>query len=159
MIRLTLAALLITNAAPALANCASDADIEAFVAAFLARAPAKALAAGGSMEDALCTQAKQSPRRLYLQPRAELEALDAARKRLKTEEGRLLYAQRAGVEGTLSQGVRGFGARRSRYRGLAKTHLQQVMTAVAMNIDRIVSWLVGRPLAATRTSRFAELVA
>ena len=108
---------------------------------------------------ALCTRAKQSPRRLYLQPRAELEALDAARNRLQTEEGRLLYAQRAGVEGTLSQGVRGFGARRSRYRGLAKTHLQQVITAVAMNIDRIVAWLVGRPLAATRTSRFAELVA
>ena len=108
---------------------------------------------------ALCTRAKQTPRRLYLQPRAELEALDAARQRLRTEEGRLLYAQRAGVEGTLSQGVRAFGARRTRYRGLAKTHLQQVMTAVAMNIDRIVAWLAGRPLAATRTSRFAELAA
>ena len=108
---------------------------------------------------ALCTQAKQAPRRLYLQPRAELEALEAARQRLKSEEGRLLYAQRAGVEGTLSQGIRVFGARRSRYRGLAKTHLQQVMTAVAMNIDRIVAWLVGRPLAGTRTSRFAQLVA
>jgi transposase len=95
---------------------------------------------------------------LYLQPRAELEALNAARNRLKTEEGRLLYAQRAGVEGTLSQGIRVFRARRSRYRGLAKTHLQQVMTAVAMNIDRIVAWLVGRPLAGTRTSRFAQLV-
>ena len=108
---------------------------------------------------ALCTRAKQLPRRLYLHPRAEHEALDAARQRLKTEEGRLLYAQRAGVEGTLSQGVRAFGARRTRYRGLAKTHLQQIMTAVAMNIDRITAWLAGRPLAETRTSRFAELVA
>lgn len=108
---------------------------------------------------ALCTQAKQSPRRLYLQPRAELEALDAARQRFKTEEGRLLYARRAGVEGTLSQGVRAFGARRTRYRRLAKTHLQQVMTAVAMNIDRITAWLSGRPLAETRISSFAALAA
>ena len=108
---------------------------------------------------ALCTRAKQTPRRLYLQPMAELEALDAARQRLKTEEGWLLYAQRAGVEGTLSQGVRAFGVRRTRYRGLAKTHLQQVMTAVAMNIDRIAAWLAGRPLAEARTSRFAGLAA
>ena len=107
----------------------------------------------------LCTQAKQSPRQLYLHPRPEHEALHAARQRLKTEEGRLLYAQRAGVEGTLSQGVRGFGLRRTRYRGLAKTHLQQVMTAVAINLERIAAWIAGRPLAATRTSRFAALAA
>jgi hypothetical protein len=105
----------------------------------------------------LCTQAKQQPRRLYLHPQPEHEALQAARQRLKSEEGERLYAQRAGVESTLSQGVRSFGVRRTRYRRLAKTHLQQVVTAVAINLDRIAAWLVDRPLAATRTSHFAAL--
>jgi len=72
---------------------------------------------------------------------------------------RLLYAKRSGVEGTLSQGVRAFGLRRTRYRGLAKTHLQQVVTAVAMNLERIATWLAGIPLAPTRTSHFADLIA
>ena len=70
-----------------------------------------------------------------------------------------LYAQRAGVAGSLSQGVRAFGIRRTRYRKLAKTHLQQVVTAVAINIDRIAAWLEGRPFAATRISHFAALAA
>jgi transposase len=53
--------------------------------------------------------------------------------------------------------VRAFGLRRTRYRGLAKTHLQHVATAAAINIDRIVAWLDERPRAAIRTSRFAAL--
>ena len=53
--------------------------------------------------------------------RAEHGALKAARGQLATKEGRRRYARRAGVEGTLSQGVRAFGLRRGRYRGLAKT--------------------------------------
>jgi len=113
----------------------------------------------GCQARALCTQAKQQSRRLYLHPRAEHEALYAARQRLKTEEGKRLYAQRAGVEGSLSQAVRAFGIRRTRYRKLAKTHLQQVVTAVAINLDRIAAWLAGRPLAATRISHFAALAA
>ena len=104
----------------------------------------------------LCIQAKQQPRRSYAHPRPEHEALYVARHRLRRKEGRRLYAQRVGVEGTLSQGVRAFGLRRARYRGLAKAHLQQVVAAVAMNLERITAWLAaGRPLAATRTSRFA----
>ena len=64
---------------------------------------------------------------------------------------------RAGVEGTLSQGVRAFGMRRSRYIGLAKTGLQQVCMAAAMNILRVVRWLDGQPRAKTRVTRFAAL--
>ena len=107
----------------------------------------------------LCTRAKQQTRRLYLHSRPEHEALHAARQRLKSEEGKRLYAQRAEVEGSLSQGIRAFGIRRTRYRRLAKTYLQQVVTAVAINLDRIAAWLEGRPLAATRTSHFAALAA
>ncbi len=67
------------------------------------------------------------------------------------------YRVRAGVEGTLSQGVRAFGMRRSRYVGLAKTELQEVCAAVAMNVSRVVHWLDGRPRAKTRVTRFAAL--
>jgi IS5 family transposase len=64
---------------------------------------------------------------------------------------------RAGIEGTLSQAVRAFGLRRTRYRGLAKTSLQHVATAVAMNVERATAWLTGQPREKTRTSRFARL--
>jgi transposase len=96
---------------------------------------------------------------LKLPPRAEHEALKAARARLTTKEGRRRYARRAGVEGTLSQGVRACGLRRSRYRGLAKTHLQHVATAAAINLARLGDWFRAVPHAATRTSRFAALAA
>jgi transposase len=66
---------------------------------------------------------------------------------------------RAGVEGTLSQGIRAFGLHRTRYRGLAKTNLQHVATAAAMNIQRAVNWLEGVSQAKTRVSRFAALAA
>jgi transposase len=106
---------------------------------------------------AFCTQAAQAARTLTLHPQAEFEALHAARAWYISEEGQRRYKRRAGVEGTLSQGVRAFGLRCARYRGLAKTHLQHVATAAAMNMDRIVAWLDERPRAKTRTSRFAAL--
>jgi transposase len=104
-----------------------------------------------------CTQAAQAARTLTLHPQAEFEALQAARAWYRSDEGQERYKRRAGVEGTLSQGVRGFGLRYARYRGLTKTHFQHVATAAAMNVDRIVAWLNERPRAKTRTSRFAAL--
>lgn len=77
---------------------------------------------------ALCTRAKTGARNLTLQPRAEREAIQAARQRQQTTEFTTQYASRAGVEGTRSQGIRAFGLRQARYRGLAKTHLQHVAT-------------------------------
>jgi transposase len=105
----------------------------------------------------LCTKAQQQGRRLRLPPQDQYEALTAARAWYASEEGSQYYKQRAGVEGTLSQGVRAFGLRRSRYWGLAKTHLQHIAIAAAINLDRIVAWLDERPRAQTRTSRFAAL--
>ena len=92
-----------------------------------------------------CTQGIS--RWLGLRPRPEHEALAAARARLESDAGRRLYAQRQGVESTLSQGVRAFGLRQARYRGLAKTGLQNVATAAALNLDRLTAWLAQRPLA------------
>jgi transposase len=104
-----------------------------------------------------CTRGAQQAQRLHLVPRAYIEAQAEARAWAVSMEGRQQYAQRAGMEGTLSQGVRAFGLRRSRYRGVQKTHLQHIATAAAMNVDRIVAWLEERPRAKTLTSRFATL--
>jgi len=104
-----------------------------------------------------CTRAKHTGRRLRLPPQDQYEALQAAQAWSASEEGQQLSKRRAGIEGTLSQGVRAFGLRRTRYWGVAKTHLQHVAIAAAINIDRIVAWLDERPPAMTRICRFAAL--
>ena len=96
-------------------------------------------------------------RSVHFHPREEYEALKAARERMADPAWQERYRRRAGVEDTLSQGVRAFGMRRSRYIGLAKTALQQVCIAVGMNAVRVVRWLDGRPRARTRVTRFAAL--
>ena len=105
----------------------------------------------------LCTRSKDQARRLRLQPQSQYEALRAARQLQATEAGRKLYNKRAGVEGTISQGVRAFGLRKTRYYGLAKTHLQHLATAAAMNLDRLEALFNNTPLGKTRISRFARL--
>ena len=113
---------------------------------------------GACAQRACCTHAKPpQARTIKFHPRPQYEALQAGQAWYASEEGQRQYARRAGVEGTLSQGVRAFGLRRTRYRGLPKTHLQHVATAAAINIDRIVAWLDERPRAQTRTSRFVAL--
>jgi IS5 family transposase len=104
----------------------------------------------------LCTRGAKG-RRITLRPQEEHEALQRALRRQSTDEWQQRYAHRAGVEGTIAQGAKGFGLRRCRYRGTAKTHLQHILIAAAMNLTRIDAWLTGTPLAPTRTSRFAAL--
>jgi transposase len=89
---------------------------------------------------AQCTRAKKEPRIVGLQAREQYEALQAARQYQTTEAFKEHYAMRAGIESTLSQGVRAFDLRRSRYLGLAKTHLQHILIAVAMNLKRVMAW-------------------
>ena len=84
-------------------------------------------------------------------------ALQKARVRQHTPEFQKLYHKRAGIEATMSQGVRAFGMRRSRYEGLAKTHLQHLACATAMNIVRVLAWLEEPSVAPTRISHFAAL--
>jgi transposase len=105
----------------------------------------------------LCTRAKTIPRTLTLQVQEEHEAIQRARYRQTTDEYITIYARRAGIEGTMSQGGRAFGLRQARYRGLAKVHLQDVATATALNVARLDDWLNAVPLAQTRCSRFAAL--
>lgn len=107
-----------------------------------------------------CVRSQTSgPRQLLLQAQEFHQALEQTRKLFASEEGRLEYQNRAGIEGTLSQGIRRGTLRRSRYTGLAKTHLQEVATAAGINILRAVNFLQNVPIAETRVSRFARLVA
>ena len=98
-------------------------------------------------------------RLLTFRLRAEHEALQASRQRQATPEWKERYQTRAGIEGTLSQGIRAFELRRTRHVGLAKTHLQHLLTAAAINLARLYAWLTDIPLAETRTSSFAGLCA
>ena len=68
-----------------------------------------------------------------------------------------IYNERAGVESTLSQEVRALVLRQSRYRGLAKTRLQHIAIAAAVNLDRLGPWLMGERPRSKRVSRFAPL--
>jgi len=69
------------------------------------------------------------------------------------------YAERAGIEGTISQGIWAFELRRSRYIGLARTHLQNVLMATALNFVRVSLWFSETPRATTRQSAFQRLIA
>lgn len=105
----------------------------------------------------LCTSSKERRRSIYFLPRPEYEALNAARDRMHDPVWKKRYRIRAGIEGTLSQRVRAFGLRRSRYIGRAKTGLQHVCAAAAMNASWAVHWLAGTPRAKTRVTRFAAM--
>lgn len=102
-----------------------------------------------------CTKGKS--RTITLLEREHYQALQQARQFEQTAEFKDLYPNRSGIEGTISQAVRKGDIRRSRYIGLAKTHLQNVATAVAINIHRTFNWSQTIPLASTRISRFAAL--
>ncbi|SRR6266487_5662454 len=105
----------------------------------------------------LCTTAPSSPRQISFHSQAQHEAIQSARKRQTTQEFKERYAIRAGIEGTISQGVRAFDLRRSRYIGQAKTHLQHIITATAIDVTRLLAFLMGIPRDGTRISRFAAL--
>ncbi len=108
-----------------------------------------------------CTHSSERhPRRsLSIRPREQHEALQERRRLETTPEYAQAYARRAGVEATLSQGVRRCGLRRSRYIGQDRTHLGHVLTGAALNFVRVAEWLAGTPRARTRRSPFATLMA
>ncbi len=109
----------------------------------------------------LCFPSEKQPARrsITVRPQEQYVALHAAREREKTEEYAQEYARRAGIEGTLSRGVRTCGLRHSRYIGQAKVHLGNLLTAAAINFLRVSEWLVGTPRAQTRISPFVRLMA
>jgi transposase len=102
-----------------------------------------------------CTRTAR--RSLTIRPREQHEALMANRTRQSTPEYKTMQARRCGIEGTLSYGVRICGMRRTRYVGLARTHLQHCASAAVMNLARMVRWLSGEPRPHTHQAPFQKL--
>jgi transposase len=103
---------------------------------------------------------KRYPRRtLTIRPQPYYQALQVARQREATEAFQVEYARRAGIEGTISRGVRGTRLRRTRYMGLARVHLGHILAAVGLNVLRLGEWFLETTRANTRTSPFARLMA
>ncbi len=105
----------------------------------------------------LCT--KHERRTLSFHEQPVFEVVQQRKREQHTEEFHQRYGKRAGIEGTISQCVFALGMRRSRYRGLEKTHLQFVFTAAAMNVTRVLNWLNEIPRSQTRFTRFGRLAA
>ena len=112
-------------------------------------------ACGACVVRSACTNAKTGPRTLKLRPQPQYAALHTARAYQTTEEFKQRYRVRAGIEGTLAQGVQAFELRYARYRGMAKTTLQHILTVLAINLTRLVAWWNTCPKVQTRPSRFA----
>ncbi|WP_425839889.1 transposase [Streptomyces fractus] len=105
-----------------------------------------------------CLESGTAPRReVVLRPRAEHEAIRQNRSAQRDPAWRRRYQQRNGIEAAVSQGVRAFGMRRSRYRGQSRTYLQHAFTAAAMNLARLDAWTLGTPRETTRNARFEDL--
>lgn len=109
-----------------------------------------------------CTKSQTGGRTLTVAPREIHQALHERRAEQRDKAFQQNYAARAGIEGTLSEGVRAHGMRRSRYRGREKTHLQMVSVAAAINLVRLHQMLqrtrVGlSPRRERRPSAFARL--
>ncbi len=70
---------------------------------------------------AQCTTSQTGPREITVRPKAQYLALQQARRYQKTKEFKARYDARAGIEATISQGLRVTDLRHARSIGLAKT--------------------------------------
>lgn len=107
-----------------------------------------------------CTRSqKRSPRRtLTVRREAQHQALQAARQRELSEAFDKEYDRRAGIEGTISRGVRTSRLRRTPYIGMKRTHLGHVLTGVGLNFLRLSEWFMEIPSAKTRHTPFEKLM-
>jgi transposase len=106
---------------------------------------------------AQCTTAARTGRQLALPPRDLYDLQATARAGQDTKDWQHDYSRRAGIEATISQAARRTGTRRTRYRGIAKTHLEHVYSAVALNLWRLDAYWNDTPIDRTRTSHLARL--
>ncbi len=70
------------------------------------------------------------------------EVLQQRRREQQSPAFKLQMQQRNGIEGSISELVRGHGLRRARYRGFAKVDLQNQLVAAACNIKRWLQKLI-----------------
>jgi transposase len=103
------------------------------------------------------TRSQTTGRVLHVRPQAGHDAFHAQRHVEQTPACRQQSALRSGSEGTLSQGVRAMGMRRSCSDGLARTPVHHVVTAVAITLVRSDTVLTHHPRGTTRRSPVATL--
>ncbi|MEU7864253.1 transposase [Nonomuraea sp. NPDC049141] len=87
---------------------------------------------------ASCTgDASGKGRHLTLLPKPLQQIQTRNRAEQHTEPWKARYALRAGCEATVSETTRAHGLRNCRYKGLAKTHVQHILTAAGTNVTRL----------------------
>ncbi|MFI8281034.1 IS1182 family transposase [Streptomyces sp. NPDC085929] len=84
-----------------------------------------------------CTSSREGARNVGFPPQELRDLQVRVRTEQQTSEWKARYAVRSGVEGTVNEFAHGHGMRRCRYRGQPKAHLQHVLTAIAVNIERL----------------------
>jgi hypothetical protein len=87
-----------------------------------------------------CTKSALEGRQIVIGSRTLDDIQGQNRAERQDPDWKRRYNRRAGIEGTIPQGVRGFELRQCRYTGLAKTRIQHILTACAMNATRIADW-------------------
>jgi hypothetical protein len=107
-----------------------------------------------------CTTADnpQWGRALTLRHPRQRAALQQRRREQDTPAWRHRYRPRAGIEATLHQLTCRTGLRRSRYRGLQRTHLGHCLAAAAINLIRIHTWEQGIHPEPTRITHLSRLL-
>jgi Transposase DDE domain len=106
---------------------------------------------------ARCTRSQDNARHVTFLPRRQQQAQQRTRAEQATGDWRQPYALRCGVESLISQASRLSDLHQARYRGLAKTRLQHVLTALATSLVRVDAWLTGVATTGSWTSRLARL--
>lgn len=102
---------------------------------------------------------KQYPRRtLTVRTEQQHKALMAARQREKTAAFDQEYDRRAGIEGTISRGIRTTRLRRTRYVGRNRVRLGHILTGLGLNALRLGEWFLGMERPKTRVSPFTRLM-
>ncbi|MFE2729445.1 IS1182 family transposase [Kitasatospora sp. NPDC059327] len=96
-----------------------------------------------------CT--KGAARALTFLPRDLHDLQSESRTEQQTQEWLSRYSLRAAIEGTISEFVNGHGMRQCRYRSEEKAHVQHVLTAIAVNLERIGAHLPTAPERRPRT--------
>jgi transposase len=86
---------------------------------------------------AACTTSRDGARNVGFPPRELYDLQIRNRADQQDPAWHKRYAVRSGIEGTVNEFAHGHGMRHCRYRGQPKAHLQHVLTAIAVNIERL----------------------
>ncbi|MFF3390126.1 transposase [Streptomyces sp. NPDC002669] len=76
-------------------------------------------------------------RKVTFLPRGLYDIQSESRTGQQTQERLSRHPLRAAIESTISEFVNGHGMRQCRYRNQSKAHVQHVLTAIAVNLERI----------------------